>query len=414
MTLSTSVNTGTTHTYPPLSEVRKDLQIKWYRSPIPKETLWQLMERSNRKGFVQTLGHLGLVGALGTLVAVAFEQAWWPVFGVALWVLGSVSSGFLRSSASHELMHGTVFRTPALNRFFLRLICLPAWYNYNESRMSHSFHHRYTLYPDGDREVHLPKQPSLHPKVLAEMFLFNVRGMIRVVRATVRMALGRFDMDQVCSIGGQGATGWTWALSEVHPDTYRAAVRLARITLLFHASVLVISIVFQLWWLSILLSGTVFIGTWWSYFVGIGQHAGLRDNVPDFRLNSRSIRLDPVSSFLYWHMENHLEHHMFAAVPCYNMARLHRAIEPDVPARQTLFGMWCEIRQIWKQQRTDPDYQYDTPLPAGARPSPATQDAVPALLDGSVEELAGSIGALAPNDDAPIGIRPAPAATPAG
>ena len=96
---------------------------------------------------------------------------------------------------AHELVHGTVFRTNRLNRIFLRLFSLFGWFNYNEYRMSHTFHHRYTLFPDGDREVLLPTEASLHPLVLLEMFTFNLRGALRLLHATVRMAMGKFDMD---------------------------------------------------------------------------------------------------------------------------------------------------------------------------------------------------------------------------
>ena len=73
----TMTTTATTRTWEPLSEVRKRLRVKWYRSPIDKPTLWELMERSDRKGLTHALGHLGLIVALGALTAVAFEQGWW-------------------------------------------------------------------------------------------------------------------------------------------------------------------------------------------------------------------------------------------------------------------------------------------------------------------------------------------------
>lgn len=43
------------------------------------------------------------------------------------------------------------------------------------------------------------------------------------------------------------------------------------------------------------------------------QHAGLSDNVPDFRLCCRTMILNPFFRFLYWHMNYHTEHHMYAA-----------------------------------------------------------------------------------------------------
>ena len=380
--------------WPPLAEVRRSMRIKWYRSPIEKPTLWRLMERSNRRGFQQSLGHLGLIVGLAAVVAVAFESGWWIAFGVSLWLLGTVSA-FVPGLACHELVHGTVFRTNRLNRIFLRLFSLFGWFNYNEYRMSHTFHHRYTLFPDGDREVLLPKEASLHPLVLLEMFTINVRGALRLLRATVRMAMGKFDMDKPSSVGGAGATAWTWALSEVHPDTYRAAVRWARFLLAFHGAIIVLSIVFQLWWLMIVVSGAIFIGTWWKYFIGTTQHAGLRDNVPDFRLCTRTIKLDPVSSFLYWHMEYHIEHHMFAGVPCYNLRQLSNEIAFDLPEPRTLFSAWREMGYAWQRQLADPGYQYDTPLPPTANPGMTSESAVTRVSDG----IEASIGTLDPDDD---------------
>lgn len=390
--------------WPPLPEVRKSMRVRWYRSPIDKPTLWELMERSNRRGFQQSLGHLALIVALAAVVAVSFESGWWIAFGVSLWLLGTVSA-FVPGLACHELVHGTVFRTNRLNRIFLRLFSLFGWFNYNEYRMSHTFHHRYTLFPDGDREVLLPKEASLHPLVLLEMFTVNVRGALRLLHATVRMAMGKFDMDTPSSIGGAGATAWTWALSEVHPATYRAAVNWARFLLAFHGTVIVLSIVFQLWWLMIVVSGAIFIGTWWKYFIATTQHAGLRDNVPDFRLCTRTIKLDPLSSFLYWHMEMHIEHHMFAGVPCYNLKALSREVADDMPEPRTLLSAWREMRYAWKRQLSEPGFQFNTPLPPTANPGMTSEDAVTRVSDG----IEASIGTLDPDDDQidPRGAMPA-------
>ncbi len=392
--------------WPPLTEVRRSMRVRWYRSPIDKPTLWRLMERSNRRGFQQSLGHLALIVGLAAVVAVSFESGWWIAFAISLWLLGTVST-FIPGLACHELVHGTVFRTNRLNRVFLRLFSLFGWFNYNEYRMSHTFHHRYTLFPDGDREVLLPKEPSLHPLVLLEMFTVNLRGALRLLSATVRMAMGRFDMDTPSSVGGAGATAWTWALSEVHPRTYRAAVHWARFLLAFHGTIIVLSIVFQLWWLMIVVSGAILIGSWWKYFIGTTQHAGLRDNVPDFRLCTRTIKLDPVSSFLYWHMERHIEHHMFAGVPCYNLKALSREISADLPEPRSLISAWREMRHAWRRQQAEPSYQFDTPLPPTASPGMTSEAAVTRVSDG----IEASIGTLDPDDDQvdPRGALPAPA-----
>ena len=74
-----------------------------------------------------------------------------------------------------------------------------------------------------------------------------------------------------------------------------------------------------------------FYGGWLLYLCNNTQHVGLQDYVPDFRLCTRTIRLHPFVQFLYWHMNFHTEHHMYAAVPCYHLGKLHRAIAHDLP-----------------------------------------------------------------------------------
>jgi fatty acid desaturase len=61
------------------------------------------------------------------------------------------------------------------------------------------------------------------------------------------------------------------------------------------------------------------------------RHVGLLDNVSDFRLSTRTIILNPLLRFLYWHMNFPIEHHKYAAVPCYRLGTLHRLIRHDLP-----------------------------------------------------------------------------------
>ena len=116
------------------------------------------------------------------------------------------------------------------------------------------------------------------------------------------------------------------------------------------------------------------------------MHCGLKSSDTDFRKSVRTITLDPLSEFLYWHMNWHLEHHMFAGVPCYNLKALHAATANDMPAPRTLFGAWKEMRETWSRQKLDPDYAYDTPVPSEGMPA------------RSRDSMAASIGELGPAD----------------
>ncbi len=68
--------------------------------------------------------------------------------------------------------------------------------------------------------------------------------------------------------------------------------------------------------------------------------------------------------FLYWHMNFHIEHHMYAAVPCYHLGRLHRLVRHDLPhCPRGLVETWRQIAAIQKRQKSDPDYQFVAELP---------------------------------------------------
>ena len=54
------------------------------------------------------------------------------------------------------------------------------------------------------------------------------------------------------------------------------------------------------------------------------QHAGLAEDVLDHRLNCRTVYMNPISRFIYWNMNYHVEHHMFPMVPYHALPRLHR------------------------------------------------------------------------------------------
>ena len=390
--------TGVSSTRPSLADVRRRLRVKWYRSPIDPGLLRQLMKRSDLQGWWQALGVIGYLAGTALLTWHFFAQQQWALFAVSLFAYGTYSC-FL-GAASHELDHGTVFRTKALNRFFLRLFSLITFFNPDDYALSHTYHHRYTLHPDGDREVVLPQSAAVRVLFIIQLFCVNLTGgpgcdgLIPRVRDTVNAALGKpvaKDAAGDTEPLAPGAHEWMAALYQAHPEERIKSVRWARKILLFHAAVLAVAIVFQLWLLPVFITLSRFLMNWWRLFVFLPMHCGLRDNVADFRKCTRSIRLDPVSSFMYWRMNWHLEHHMYAGVPCYNLRKLRKAIEFDLPVAKGAFAAFREMRATWKRQQTEPGYQYDTPLPPTANPGHVDSSG-----PNRDDELSSSIGDLAP------------------
>jgi fatty acid desaturase len=112
-----------------------------------------------------------------------------------------------------------------------------------------------------------------------------------------------------------------------------------------------------------------FYANWFVFLCWLTQHAGLIYNVPDFRLTCRTVDMNPIARFLYWRMNYHVEHHMYAGVPFYHLAALRKAIEPDLPvADDGLFRSCWNIVRILRRQKTDPAYAFEPILPATAHP----------------------------------------------
>jgi fatty acid desaturase len=210
-------------------------------------------------------------------------------------------------------------------------------------------------------------------------FATESNGIIPTLRRTILTALNRYYDE------------WPKALYEGQPEARKQAVNWGRFVLAFQVVAIGVFVGIGEPILAVLVSGHIFIGNWLKYFVGLPMHCGLRDNVPDFRKCVRTITLNPIVEFLYWHMNWHTEHHMFAGVPCYNLAKLHQAVKDDMPEPRTLAGAWREMRETWRRQKNEPDYQFDTPLPPTARA--ALTQTTEAKDEDAME---ASIGDLAP------------------
>jgi fatty acid desaturase len=110
-------------------------------------------------------------------------------------------------------------------------------------------------------------------------------------------------------------------------------------------------------------------GCWHMLLTGILQHGGLADNVTDHRLNSRTVYMNPISRFLYWNMNYHVEHHMFPMVPFHALPRLHELIKHDLPEpNPSMWHAYREMVPVLLRQLKNEEYYLKRELPASARP----------------------------------------------
>ncbi len=326
--------------------------VKWRRCSVDQAELRKLYERSDVLGALQTLGYLGVIVFSGCLAYYSAYHFPWYVTLLLVFMHGTFFA--FQINAVHELGHNTVFKTRTLNSFFEHLFAFLGWINHRMFQMSHVRHHRSTLHPPDDLEVVVPIRLTLEG-FLKTAFV-NPVGIWYALNNLIRISRGRFEGE--------------WELKlfpEEDKERRRWASNWSRTILIGHTLIVASSIYFKLWMLPVVTTFAPFYGSWLFYLCNNTQHVGLQDNVSDFRLCCRTFTLNPIVRFLYWHMNYHIEHHMYVGVPCYRLARLHRLIENDLPPCPSgIVATWREISAIMKRQREDPTYQYRPPLPEGA------------------------------------------------
>lgn len=331
-----------------------DDRIKWYRTPIDKKTMAELTQRSDFKGFVHMFAFVLMALATGAASMYLFFHAPLWAFLLMAYVHCTLFQFFGRVAASHELCHYTVFRSRWLNRLFYVAFTFLSWENWVFFRAVHMSHHQYTSHNDRDGELLLPF--FVRPGRWFAIFTFDFMKFTGLLESNINFALGIFE---------NGSQARLFPKSDAKG---RAAVtRCARILLLGHAALAAAFIYFGLWPMLLLVTFAPFIGQWLNMLVALPQHLGLQPASDDFRLNSRTNKLNPVLGFLYCNMQHHIEHHMYASVPFYNLPKLRKAIEHDLPpSTGGLVSTWKVIREAWKKQEDDPNYfiPIDLPKPA--------------------------------------------------
>lgn len=326
-------------------------RLSWYHSPLEKELLKRLTERSDLHGFAQILTQLFITALLGAGAYFSFKHL--PLWlSIPVFFIYATFYSFLGlSGAGHELSHRTVFKSKFWNELFIRIVSFLSWTNFVYFRASHARHHQYTVNKGLDLEVVLPLKVSAKDWFL--LFTFDFRRLYYDFKNNVRHCFG--------IVKGE------WE-ERIFPETNikerRQLFRWARIMLFGHLALAVLFILSGQWVLLLLVTFTIYFTQWLNFLCGFTQHAGLQPNVSDFRLCCRSVKLNPVFAFFYWQMNYHIEHHMYAGVPFYNLKNLRKSIEHDLPpASKGLLPAWKEILSILAKQAKHPEYFHVQSIP---------------------------------------------------
>lgn len=335
-------------TWNPLTDWRHT-NIDWIRIDISRDDLRRFTKRSDAKGLLYSSSFLLLIAATGAGAYAAFATGRWVLLAIALYVHGAFYAFF--GNAIHELCHNTVFASRPLNVAVTSLFGWLYWpYSPHLYRLSHQkYHHRYTLYQGSDGED-VPNYVEITPKFILKLFfdVFHVKELAHnlyrlfTLRPTSKGWRGRgFELDW-----------WEqFVLQRASEKERRQVRRLSIANLVGHTLFVAICVYAGFWFVPILVTFAPFYGPrFMSFMAGIHQHAACEANDPDFRISCGDAILDPLTSFLYWRMEYHIEHHMFAAIPCYNLKAFSRFAAEQLPPKERAIPRIRRLNEICREK----------------------------------------------------------------
>jgi fatty acid desaturase len=202
---------------------------------------------------------------------------------------------------SHEGHHDLLFRRQALNHAVNVALCVPLLHSPSAYRVLHSLHHRFLGGPgDPDEYRNYTGDPRL-----------------RWLLHWVRLTMGTLVYMPLIPI-----VAWRRADAAARR---RIALEYGLMLAIWIPLFMYVPIraLLQVWLLPGVVVGYV------SAVRALAQH-GLTD-AHDPLLASRSVRSNPVVSFLLLNENYHLEHHLFPEVPSYNLPRLRALLRSRLP-----------------------------------------------------------------------------------
>ncbi len=319
---------------------------EWYHTDISRKEMKALMQRSDGPAMRDTI-ILFAAMVVFAAIGIALWPSWWSA---PFWLAYGVLYASAMDSRWHECSHGTAFKTRQYNDWLYQIASFCMVRNPVTWRWSHTRHHTDTIIVGRDPEIAIMR-PVEFARVIANFF-----GLLDAPAGWARMlhnASGRIHPEEA-----------TYIPEQEQPKV----IRVARVWVLIYAATIGLAV-----WMGSILPLMViglprFYGAWHHVMTGLLQHGGLADNVIDHRLNSRTVYMNPISRFIYWNMNYHVEHHMFPMVPYHQLPALHEAIKHDLPApNRSIAEGFAEMWPALKRQLANEDYFLKRDLPVTAK-----------------------------------------------
>lgn len=325
---------------------------RWYKTPVPRKEMKELMRRTNARGLFQLAGYLTLLGATGYLAYQAIGTVWMiPAY------LVYANLYAMSTALHHETHHGTPFRSRWINATVSWVVGLMVLRESLFDRWQHTGHHTFTEFEEKDPEI-FTARPPFGPWIMP-VAAFVYYGNLP---ATVAHALGIETkvMQQHVPEEDRGRVMWS-----------------ARAFLLVLASIVGLSIYLRSWVPFMFTIAATSLGTFLPMLYSLTQHVGMKINTFDHRESTRTIYLNPFLRFLYWNMNYHVEHHMYPTVPFHALPKLHGLIKHDLPkVHPGMLSALAEGIPAWGRVQKDPEAYVRVTLPNHPAPKKTAAAAV--------------------------------------
>jgi fatty acid desaturase len=327
---------------------------EWYHTDVPRKEMKALMERRDNPAVRDTI----LWAALHVVFAAGGIWFWGTWIAVPFWLAYGVLYGSACDSRWHECGHGTAFRSRWMNDVVYHIASFQVIRNPINWRWSHACHHTDTIIVGRDPEIAWMHPIRLIFKALAFVGIVDTWASLKVLARNAYGVLSPDELNYIPQSEQPKAVFW----ARVHMAIYGATVLTG-----------LVMIAAGMGWKAVIpflvIGGPRMYGCWHMVMTGLLQHGGLAEDVLDHRLNSRTVYMNPVSRWLYWNMNYHVEHHMFPMVPYYSLPALHEAIKHDLPPpNPSIFHAYREMFAAVMRQRSEPGYYLRHDLPPTARP----------------------------------------------
>ncbi len=286
------------------------------RRALPAALVKQLSRQDDAKAWASVLSLLAVIAA-----CIVASLLWWTPWVVVPAILIIASRQQACFVLAHDAAHYRLFRNRALNDLVGRALATPVGISMRTYRVVHRLHHNH-LYQAQDPDIPLHGGYPRGRRYLIRKLLLDLTG--RTAPKTFAYFLGSPAINDDVSEADRPRRD---RLNDTTPALRRAARQDRYLVVAFHVCAPILAVAggqglayFLLWILPLCTVLQALLR-----FRAICEHGAVRDEQSPLLAARTNLGPDWLMWYLFPYQVNyHIEHHLYPAVPHYNLAACHR------------------------------------------------------------------------------------------